>query len=108
MELLLEGSLKAVKEAAAKGSLTWKGKKVILDPFLPVGYLYEVESSDEGFFHLIPFLTLGTREEPIASCDLICTLGALQGGTFRFWKDHDYFEKHPPRVSSKELEVLIK
>ncbi len=108
MELLLEGSEKAIKEAAAKGMLTWKGKKVILDPFLPVGYLYEIASAEEGFFHLTPFLTLGTREEPIASCDLVCTLGALQGGTFRLWKDRDYFEKHPPRVSSKELEVLIK
>ncbi len=108
MELLVEGSVKAIKEAAAKGSLTWKGKKVVLDPFLPLGFFFEIASMEEGNFSLTPRITFGPRVEGIETYDLLCSLGALQGGTFRFWEDPDHFEQQPPTVSAKQLERLIK
>ena len=108
MGLLLEGSLKAIKEAAAKGSLTWKGKKVVLDPFLALGFFYEIEQKDEGIFSLTPKITIGAREENIGAYDLVTPLGALQGGTFRLWHDPDQYEEKPSIVSAKDLEKLLK
>lgn len=108
MDLLLERSLKALKEAAAKGTLTWKGKKVVLDPFLPLGFLFEVSPVDETHFSLAGHITCGTRTEPAEKYELLTPLGALQGGTFRLWENPDQFEVQPPLVTAKQLELLIK
>lgn len=108
MDLLLERSLKALKEAAAKGTLTWKGKKVVLDPFLPLGFYYEISPTSETHFSLTAHITCGTRTEAATKYDLLTPLGALQGGTFRLWENPDHFEDHPTTVAAKDLERLIK
>ncbi len=108
MELLLKGSIKAIKEAAAKGSLAWREKKVILDPFLPLGFFFEISPLDEGRFSLIPRVRMGSRVEGIEKFDLLSPLGALQGGTFRFWENPDHFEERPSLVTAQELEKLLK
>ncbi len=108
MELLLEGSIRAIKEAAAKGSLTWRGKKVILDPFLPVGFFFEISSLEEGQFSLAPRVTMGSRVEGAEKFDLLTPLGVLQGGTFRFWENPDHFEERPAFVAAQELDKLLK
>ncbi len=108
MELLLEGSIRAIKEAAAKGSLTWKGKKVILDPFLPVGFFFDIYPLEEGQFSLVPQVIMGSRVEGAEKFDLLSPLGALQGGTFRFWENPDHFEERPSSITAKELEKLLK
>ena len=108
MDLLLERSLKALKEAAAKGALTWKGKKVVLDPFLPLGFHFEISPHDETSFFLAPHITCAARTEPADKYELLTPLGALQGGTFRLWQNPDHFEVHPSIVTNQQLELLIK
>jgi superfamily II DNA or RNA helicase len=108
VELLFEGPLQKVKEAAAKGILTWKGKKVVLDPFSSLGFFYEIVPAEDGFFSLIPHITVGSRTEAAATYELVTPLGALQGGIFRLWEDSDLFEQHPSTLSAKALEVLLK
>ncbi len=108
MELLLRGSLKAIKEAAAKGALTWKGKKVLLDPFLAAGYFFEIESIEEDTFSLSPYLTVGSRIEKMEICDLLSPLGALERGVFRFWDHSDAYQPQPPFVSAPQLDELLK
>ncbi|MGH2638090.1 MAG: DEAD/DEAH box helicase, partial [Rhabdochlamydiaceae bacterium] len=107
MELLLEGSLRGIKEAAAKGALTWKGKKVVLDPFLSLGFFFEITPLDNENFSLTPRITFGSRIESVEAYDLLSPLGALQGGTFRFWENPDQFEQQPSHVSAKLLEQLL-
>lgn len=107
MELLLKGSVKTIKEAAANRSLTWKGSKIILDPFLQLGFFFEIAPLKEGRFSLAPRITLGERVEDANTYDLVCSLGALQGGTFRFWKDSSHYEELPREVDAKQLEKLI-
>jgi len=106
--MLLNGSLTEIKEAAAKGRLSWNGKKVIFDPFLKIRFFYEIEPLEAGNFSLRPRVKVGSREEDAATYELLTDLGALQGGTFRLWENPDQFEKYPEKVSGKELEKLIK
>jgi superfamily II DNA or RNA helicase len=105
MTLLLEGTLKQIKEAAAKGALTWKGQKVIFDPFLPLDLIVEAEGVSE--FTLTPYIVIGSRvEKP----EVIFPLGALQGGVFRLWKEPYLFsllQTLPSKVSPQTLTALL-
>ncbi len=104
---MLNRSVREITEAAAKGGLTWKGKKVVFDPFLKLGFFYEIAAQGDKFT-LTPRIRVGSREEGIESYELMTPLGALQAGTFRLWEDPDQFEIHPVKVSAKELEKLLK
>lgn len=105
--MLLKSSLSQIKEAAAKGGLTWKGKKVVFDPFLKLSFFYEIARQEESF-SLTPRIRVGSREEGTESYELMTPLGALQAGTFRLWEDPDQYEMLPEKVSAKELEKLLK
>ena len=104
---MLNRSIREIKEAAAKGALTWKGKKIVFDPFLKLGFFYEITRHEEHF-SLTPRIRVGSREEGTESYELMTPLGALQAGTFRLWENPDQFEMLPQRVSAKELEKLLK
>jgi superfamily II DNA or RNA helicase len=106
--VVLEGSIPAIKAAAARGALTWNGKKVVLDPFLSLGFFFEIASTGEGNFSLTPCVVCGSRVESVEKYELLSPLGALQGGTFRFWEDPDHFQNMPAQVSAIELEALLK
>ncbi len=113
MELLLEGTLKQIKDQASKGLLTWKGRKVLFDPFLPLDLLIEIEAKEPSQFSLAPLMTVGSREEPVDQWEPLAPLGALQGGVFRLWKDPNMFrwvrkiQALPSLISAKELDTLL-
>lgn len=111
MELLIQGSLKQIKEAASKGLLTWKGRKVILDPFLALDLIIDVEGEKGGPFSLTPLVVIGSREEKLDQWELLSSLGALQAGVFRFWKENDALaivRNISPLITAQQLEKLMK
>lgn len=113
MELLIDGTLKQIKELASKGLLTWQGRKVIFDPFLTLDMTIDAEKKENGHFSLTPYIHTASRKEAINQWDVICPLGALQGGTFRLWKEDDLYrwlqraQSLPPLISARQLYELI-
>jgi SNF2 family DNA or RNA helicase len=90
-EILRSGSREELKRLALRGELTWKGKKVVLDPFTEVDYLYEVS---EGY-----------RVRCTVEGEFF-PLGVLQHQIFRFWKN-DSPEVFPDLLTLEELKKLV-
>lgn len=91
-----------------QGPLTWKGKKVVSDPFVSLSFFFEISPLENGRFSMTPRVVCGSYTEGMEAFDLVCAAGALQGGIFRLWKDADHFQRLPSELSARELEVLIK
>lgn len=72
-----------IKELALQGKLQWRGKKVVLDPFVQVRHGFVIE---EGFT-VTPKVWISGREEAIGKEDELFPLGLLQGQIFRFWEE---------------------
>ena len=92
-----------VQRIAAAGKLSWKGKKITCDPFVPAELVYVIE---EGYT-VSAKLRLCGREDEIGADDVLFSSGVLQGQIFRFWKV-DYEEKwiESPKAQSLTLMEL--
>src|SRR5579872_2437133 len=84
-EIFRSSSKEELKSLAVKGQLTWKGKKVVLDPFTHLEFFYLIEAIGENF--LITGKIKSTREEDLSTCEAVFASGALQHQIFRFWKE---------------------
>ncbi len=99
-EIFRSSSKEELKSLAAKGKLTWKGKKVVLDPFTPLEFFYLIEAIDESF--LITAKLKGAREEDLSTCEAVFSIGALQHQIFHFWKE----EIDPCWLKSQTLSLI--
>jgi len=99
-EIFRSSSKEELKRLAAKGQLTWRGKKVVLDPFTEVEFFYLIEAIGENFL-VTPKMKTGTREEDLSTCEAVFEKGALQHQIFRFWK-----EEIDPCTKSQTLSLL--
>jgi SNF2 family DNA or RNA helicase len=105
-EIFRSSSKEELKSLAVKGQLTWKGKKVVLDPFTHLEFFYLIEAIGENF--LITGKMKGTREEDLSTCEAVFASGALQHQIFRFWKEEiDPCWLKSQTVSLLELKTLV-
>jgi len=100
-EIFRISSKEELKNLAARGKLSWKGKKVVLDPFIGLEFFYLIEASGD-IFSVTPKIKIGAREEDLSSCEALFAKGALQHQIFRFWKE----EIDPCWFSSKTVTLL--
>jgi SNF2 family DNA or RNA helicase len=100
-EIFRISSKEELKNLAARGKLSWKGKKVVLDPFTGLEFFYLIEASGD-VFSVTPKIKIGAREEDLSSCEALFAKGALQHQIFRFWKE----EIDPCWFSSKTVTLL--
>jgi superfamily II DNA or RNA helicase len=81
-EIFRSSSKEELKNLAARGQLAWKGKKVVLDPFIPLEFFLLIEAFGENFK-----VNAKIGKEDLSSCEAVFAKGALQHQFFRFWKE---------------------
>lgn len=97
-------SQEELKRLAAKGELTWKGKKVFLDPFTPIEFFYQIDQV-ENSYTVQTKIKVGNSIEDVASCEIFAQ-GVLQQNIFRFWKEDAPLSKNE-KLSLLELKAFV-
>lgn len=93
-----------LQRRAAQGKLSWRGKKIVLDPFVKVEFVFAVE---EGYT-VFPKLVVNGREEAMGEGDVLFSSGVLQGQIFRFWEEnYDLICKDPQSYHLLELKAFV-
>ncbi len=89
-----------MKRMAASGSLLWRDKKVVLDPFTEADYCFEVTSDG------VDFKISCKSDGEVITPEMIFPLGLLRHQIFRFWKEGKP-ESIPEKVTLLELKKLV-
>jgi hypothetical protein len=92
-----------LRQVAAQGKLHWRGKKVVLDPFVQVRHVFVIE---EGY-RVIPTVVICGREEKILPSDELFRSGILQGQIFRFWEEEGVHEVQERVFTVQELKAFV-
>jgi superfamily II DNA or RNA helicase len=100
-EIFRSSSKEELKGLAARGQLSWKGKKVVLDPFTGLDFFYRIQPAGEKYA-VHAKIKVGPREEDLSSCEAVFSKGAIQHAIFRFWKE----EVDPKWLQSHVLGLL--
>ncbi len=95
--------MEEIKQQALKGNLSWNGKKIVLDPFVPLEYSYEVETDENNA--LVVQLKLQGKYEALF------TYGALQGSILRLFKeeiDPEWLFSSPEKLEGERKKRFLK
>ena len=96
-------SSEGLRQVGAQGKLSWKGKKVVLDPFIKVQHRVVV---DEGYTIRSKLMICG-REEEIGAEDVLFATGILQGQIFRFWEEEGTQKVDRQYLTLQELKTFV-
>jgi superfamily II DNA or RNA helicase len=97
-----------VKRLASAGKLSWRGKKLLLDPYTKIDFFYEIEPQGEEFL-LRGKLSIGSMTSPLEEADAITPLGPIHHQLLRLFPEHLSLEEvvyvypQPKRLSALEL-----
>lgn len=105
---ILEQSEEEIKKLGAQGKLFWKGKKLVVDPFTPVKFFYEI---DEAFLVHGKF-AFGNKEIALSECEGVFPGVVIQHTIVRFfdadWKRVLAVYPHPKLLDRPFLEQCRK
>jgi SNF2 family DNA or RNA helicase len=97
-------SEEAIKRLGAQGNLFWNGKKIVVDPFTPALFLYEVDEA----FHVTGKFRWATQEAPLAACEGVFPGIMIHHSVLRFveadWKWVSYVYPQPKPIDRAFLE----
>jgi len=107
LEQVLE-SEEEIKKLGAQGKLFWKGKKLVVDPFTPVAFFYEVNDA----FLVHGKFSFGTKEVDLSECEGVFPGIVIQHAIVRFfdadWKWIAEVYPHPKLLDRPFLEKCRK
>ncbi len=104
-EVFQRGSMAEMRRLASLSALTWKGKKVILDPFIFLELRAVVLPVPDRFYMLEGWVETGSDLEPLFSYDALFNHGAIREQFFRFWRQPLYGKWSKEISSSGQMKL---
>jgi len=77
----------SIRKAAAAGTLLWKGKKAIVDPFTPVELVLYLDMTSPSRLEVIPYARIGDKERSLALFDGVFPSCLIDHNLVRFFSE---------------------
>ncbi len=102
-----------IKQSIVQGSLLWKNQKLIVDPFTPAEFIYEISQKEEGIFLVQGKVKIGDKIFNLNPADDVFPICFIQNNFLRFFAEtlerswiETVFPK-PALLNSFELKNLL-